>query len=353
MQQPLLVFDCERMRYPNTGLYHFCWHLANALPAHLPQGSELGLYLAPGTENIFAGRHTVVPHHPWHRFYLKPAHQAVLWHCTHQGSHYMPRKGTCKTVLTVHDLNFLYDDRKSDAKKNRYLRGVNGILKKADVIVAISEYVKQDLLRHTNAHPDKISVIYNGCNINETLEPQAPAQQPPAPFLFTIGTIVDKKNFHVLPGMLAHTDLHLVIAGIVQSEGYQQKIMAAAKEAGVENRIHFTGAISEAEKYWYLQHCAAFVFPSLSEGFGLPVIEAMHFGKPALLSRATSLPEVGGTEAWYFDSFEPVHMGEVVEQALAEVQVNGKPTAIRQWAARYSWAAAAKAYGDLYRQLLA
>jgi glycosyltransferase involved in cell wall biosynthesis len=132
----------------------------------------------------------------------------------------------------------------------------------------------------------------------------------------------------------------------------KNKIIEEAKRLGVADRIFFAGPVSEAEKYWYLQQCAAFVFPSLSEGFGLPVIEAMHFGKPVLLSRATSLPEIGGSAAYYFDSFEPAHMSGLAAKAVQDVARNGKEAAIQQWAAQFSWEAAAREYCALYSRLL-
>jgi glycosyltransferase involved in cell wall biosynthesis len=352
MQQPLIVLDCERMRHLNTGLYHYCWHLARTIPHYIQNQHRLGIYLPQNAIAAFGCPVPVIPHRFWHRVYLQPAYKAALWHSTHQGSSYFPAGAACKIVMTVHDLNFLYDARKSAAKQARYLRLVNKKLHRADAIVAISEYVRQDLLRHTAADPAKISIIYNGCNIQNDLKPTSPAQVPEGPFYFTIGTIIDKKNFHVLPGLLVQNDVRLVIAGIVQSETYKNKIIEEAKRLGVADRIFFAGPVSEAEKYWYLQQCAAFVFPSLSEGFGLPVIEAMHFGKPVLLSRATSLPEIGGSAAYYFDSFEPAHMSGLAAKAVQDVARNGKEAAIQQWAAQFSWEAAAREYCALYSRLL-
>lgn len=352
MQQPLVVLDCERMRHPNTGLFHFCWHLAETIPHHLPSGYRFKLYLPKHVDAGFDKGLSVVAQQLWHKLYLQPANSASLWHCTNQLSDYFPFSSRCKVVLNVHDLNFLYDANKSAAKKNRYLKQVNAKLKRADAIVAISEYVRQDLLKHTGAAPEKISVVYNGCNINQALVPVRPAQVPAAPFFFTIGTIVDKKNFHVLPGILTGNDYYLVIAGIAQSEGYKNRIVEAARKLGVADRIIFTGPVSEAEKYWYLQQCAAFVFPSLSEGFGLPVIEAMYFGKPALLSRATSLPEIGGAYAYYFESFEPAHMSRLAAEAIHDVHINNKAAAIQNWASRFNWEEAAATYSRIYQNLL-
>ncbi len=352
MQPPLIALDCERMRHPNTGLYHFCWHLARALQRQLPAQYGMALYLPANLGPGVANGLPLLPQHFWHRWQAHPARHTALWHCTNQGSAYFPYTAKCKIVLNVHDLNFLYDEQKSGTKKQGYLQRLQKKLQRADAVVAISEYVKQDLLRHTSVQPDKLSVIYNGCNIDQSGVPQAPAQLPPQPFIFTIGTITDKKNFHVLPRMLQGNDLHLVIAGVVQSEAYKAKIIAEATRYGVAHRITWAGPIAEAQKWWYLQHCAAFVFPSLSEGFGLPVIEAMYFGKPVVLSGATSLPEVGGPHAYYFDDFDGAKMSARVTHAVNDVAQHNKARLIQAWAARFDWARAAASYVALYEHLL-
>ena len=180
---------------------------------------------------------------------------------------------------------------------------------------------------------------------------QKPTNITDQPFLYTIGTIAEKKNFHVLPALLVHNNYLLIISGITQSQTYKDKIIATAKSFGVADRVVFTGAISEAEKYWYYQHCKAFVFPSLAEGFGLPVIEAMHFGKPVILSTHTSLPEVGGEHAYYFQNFEPASMQQTLLNSLAHYQQQNSQALIKVWANTFTWQEAAIQYLNIYRSL--
>ncbi|HVF97019.1 MAG TPA: glycosyltransferase, partial [Flavisolibacter sp.] len=139
--------------------------------------------------------------------------------------------------------------------------------------------------------------------------------------------------------------------GIVQDEDYLQKIKAKAEELGVAHRVHFAGTVSEAEKYWWLQNCALFLFPSLAEGFGLPVIEAMYFGRPVLLSNKTSLPEIGGTHASYLQSFEDNHLSEMCAKTIAAFTPE-KSRNMQAWAKRFSWEAAAEAYWKIYKHVL-
>jgi glycosyltransferase involved in cell wall biosynthesis len=119
----------------------------------------------------------------------------------------------------------------------------------------------------------------------------------------------------------------------------------------VPDRIIFTGPISENDKKWYLSNCTAFVFPSIAEGFGLPVIEAMYYGKPVILSRCTSLPEIGGDCAYYFDNFDPAHMQEVLVKSLDHYNKTKPREKIKARAKFFSWERAAMEYLNLYRSL--
>jgi glycosyltransferase involved in cell wall biosynthesis len=116
--------------------------------------------------------------------------------------------------------------------------------------------------------------------------------------------------------------------------------------------VEFHLGIDDAQKAWAYGACSAFLFPSLTEGFGLPPIEAMHFGKPVFLSRLTCLPEIGGDAADYFDSFDGPAMRTVVEAGLARAAAPGRAEAIRAHAAQFDWDRAADGYSALYERLL-
>jgi glycosyltransferase involved in cell wall biosynthesis len=117
--------------------------------------------------------------------------------------------------------------------------------------------------------------------------------------------------------------------------------------------VQFVLGIDDAQKTWAYAHCAGFLFPSLAEGFGLPPIEAMHFGKPVFLARRTCLPEIGGDAAYYFDDFAPAAMRAVVEGGLARGAGPARAEAVRQHAAQFDWDRCAARYLALYRRLLA
>lgn len=349
-----ILFDCERMKYPHTGLYHFCKQLGQALAlAKHPLSDRLSFYIRASEQGLFGEKAHYLRQHSLHKFVLPDLSRYAVWHATYQGTMYYPLHKKIRIVLTIHDLNFMHEENRPAHKKERELKKLQQKIDRADAIVAISHFVKEDICRHMNLRGKEISVIYNGCNIHASTVPQQPVQLPPGGFIFSIGTITEKKNFHVLPSLLVDNDVYLVVAGTIQQNEYLEKIKAEAAKLGVADRVLITGPVTEAEKYWYLQHCTAFVFPSLMEGFGLPVIEAMSFGKPVFLSARTSLPEIGGDQAFYFEQFDPASMQSVFQQGMQAFASGAmQADALRQRAAYFSWQNAALQYLSLYERLL-
>ncbi len=346
-----VIVDCERMKYPFTGLYYYCLHLAKSLEHTKNKDREICFYTRPQTKEVFE-KECTVDQRSIHKFLLPSLSRFSIWHSTFQGTMYYPWRRKIKVVLTVHDLNFLYDDSKTGAKKEKYIKQLAAKIKRADHVVAISNFVLQDIKNHISLAEKACSVIYNGCTIDEIEDPVPPAIAPTVPFIFTIGTIVDKKNFHVLPALLQQNNYQLLIAGVTNSEEYKAKIIETAKSLGVENRLVFTGPVSENDKQWYIKNCVAFVFPSIAEGFGLPVIEAMYFGKPILLSTHTSLPEIGADAAYYFNNFDPAHMQEVLTTSLQHFHSNNRMKEVKQRAMLFDWKKSAEQYHAVYNSLL-
>lgn len=347
-----IILDCERMKYPHTGLFHFCHQLGLSLK-ELTINTETEItYYIPEKEKVrFGNESAVMVQNAMHKFLMPSLKGYQIWHSTFQGTNYFPASQKIKKVLTVHDLNFMYDENKSLNKKNRALRKLEQKIKMADAVVTISNFVLNDLKQHIAFDYTKAHVIYNGCNFSEYSQPKAPQHSPLSPFLYTIGTITEKKNFHVLPALLKTFDGLLIISGITQNEAYKEKIIKEARRHHVEDRLVFTGPITEGEKMWYMQHCEAFVFPSISEGFGLPVVEAMYLGTPVILSRYTSLPEIGGDAAFYFDSFEPEVIGGVLINCLSQNKRSILKTDLINRANQFNWKDASIQYLKLYNSL--
>jgi glycosyltransferase involved in cell wall biosynthesis len=277
-----------------------------------------------------------------------------VWHAIHQDSPYAPgKKHKTKYILTIHDLNFLKE--KSDSKAKRKLAALQKKVDRADYLTFISEFSKQEAQSKLNLGNRPLRVIYNGVNKGVQPSETRPKFLPQGDFIFSVGTILKKKNFHVLVNFIKKSPiLKLVIVG--HNKGpYAEELMAIILKANLENRVFLPGTVDDKTKAYLYQNCKAFCFPSLYEGFGMPVIEAMHYGKPIFLSNKTSLPEIGKDHAFYWDNFEPEYMANTFQKGLISFN-RDRETSIEEqqaYASQYTWERNVKAYIEVYREVLA
>ena len=144
----------------------------------------------------------------------------------------------------------------------------------------------------------------------------------------------------------------MVIAGRLDDPDYVKSLNEEADQNGTGSRLKILGPINESEKAWYLENCLAYMQPSFAEGFGLPVVEAMHFGKPLFLSNLTSLPEIGGDVAFYFNSFSPHHMQDVFKAGMQKFEINGMASLIKERGEQFGWSTSAGKYLKVYQSLI-
>jgi len=353
---PSLFIDTERMRDLNSGLGQVCLHLGQELVRQRPDRWRITFLVPKGKSGIFGNSVNYVEA-SWQRK-LGISGRYDVWHCLHQDSSYLPfplLNGSAKLVLTIHDLNFLERSDYSATKKAQKLARLQRKVDGATAITTISNYTAQVVNGHLRIPPSKpIQVIPNGIAVNPA---DAPAERPASlpdlldqvPFFLFLGVIHPKKNVHtLLPLLEAFPDYQLVLAG-PDGHSYAQHIREQAQKLAVTDRLIMPGAVDEAAKLWLYAHCEAFLFPSLSEGFGLPVAEAMTFGKPVFSSNLTSLPEVGGREAYYFENFEPESMAKIIHDGLHDFAQNPlRAERMKKRAAAYSWSMVASRYWEVY-----
>lgn len=350
---PRVVFDCERMKYPNNGLYSYCKQLGAALLRMKPKlDCELAFYVPQKAKEIFGEREKYIIQNHIHKFFPKYVHDYNVWHCTFQGSNYFPAKRMgAKIVATIHDFNFLHEGI-SKEQQQKHRKKMQQLINRADRIVAISNFVKKDIIEEFNINDKKVTVIYHGHNKPASTEFIKPEGSYNKPFFFALGTINPKKNFHVLPAMLLKNEYELVIAGGAYEADYRASIIETAQKLGVADRVKIIDAVDDKEKYWLYKNCAAFCLPSLSEGFGAPVLEAMQFGTPVILSNNTSLPEIGGPHAYYFSAFDTDAVNQTALDFLNTVTTPDKRQRLIDWATQFNWDNAANKYWNLYENIL-
>lgn len=270
-----------------------------------------------------------------------------LWHSLHQHNPFRPPLSTRRYVASVADLNHLYDPDPRFVLKSR--RRLDGIYGRADSFITISRFVKGDLER-TYGTAKPVTAIPIGVRDFTGQAAEAPADAPAPGFLFHLSRMSTLKNVDSLLAMMQRLpDERLVLAGA--RSGASLQTQERARALGLAN-VRFLFDVSTAEKAWLFQHCRAFLFPSLAEGFGLPPVEALQFGKPVFLSTLTSLPEVGGDVAFYWPDFAPEAMAAVLQQGLRGWNATVDGPRAQQWARRFTWDACADAHVAEYLKLL-
>lgn len=301
-------------------------------------GDKVG-YIKMKTKKVFFKRKHVLEEPP----------RIDLLHLTHQ--RVKLKQSAPSVLMTVHDANFFHNDisRFRIWKKARRMRIQ---LKRATHLSFISHFSEQDIKSHFNISvPSR--VIYNGVTDLSACKGMMPGIELPKRYFLHISRLAPKKNVHLLVKMMKHMPgENLVLAGKGRTK-YENKLKRLIAAEGLGN-VYMTGHVSMEEKAALLDGCEALLFPSKSEGFGLPVAEAMCFGKPVFITRLTSLPEVGGEEAYYFDKLEPGQMAATVDSGMANFKkdMDGKSRRIKEHAATFNWKKTAAEFISYYIEIL-
>ncbi|MDP4239388.1 MAG: glycosyltransferase family 1 protein [Bacteroidota bacterium] len=321
MKKKILV-DLSILKHINCGLGQVALNYGKYFEQHYSAGENYDLYLLvpPKMIGAFGTEVNYISSTWWRKHFPFLIPKFDVWHSIHQLSRFRPVYSETKVVLTIHDFNFLYE--KGQEKSQKYLKKIQRKIDRADKVICISNFSKAETERFANLRNKKVEVIYNGVEYFDSSN----AKQPDfvlrgKPFFFSIGQIKRKKNFHVLlPLMKEFPDYELYLAG-KSGTTYGEEIRATIESENITN-VHLVGQITNGERIWLYKNCVALLFPSLFEGFGLPVIEAMYFGKPVFTTEKTSLKEIGGGLTYIWDNFEVNYMKEVLEKNMAEFQLS-------------------------------
>jgi glycosyltransferase involved in cell wall biosynthesis len=347
MKKKILIC-LDRLKYPYSGLGRVSEDFSTAIQNNTTFDYY---YLVPDGVYHFLPKKKTIRFSLLKRISSHYMRKFDLVHIPHQLPSY-PINQAKKKVITIHDLNFLYT--KNESKRQKYKTKVERIIKQADAIVFISKFTQQDCYKNL-AIPSGITtkVIYNG--VSDLLPPsEKPLWCPDSSFLFSIGVMLDKKNFHVLLPFIKQLPKHikLIIAGDKNTK-YGQDIQSQINDLALTDRVILPGTITEAQKSYLYHHCDAFVFPSIAEGFGLPVIEAMLAGKAVFCSNKTSLYEIGAQFAYFWDHFDPIYMAEVFNKGLKHFNADENRKQNQMvYAKTFTWEKNANDYMHLYNELL-
>lgn len=228
-----------------------------------------------------------------------------------------------KTVVTMHDAIFVrYPELYSPTYRWLFTQKVRYACQVADLIIAISEQTKRDLIEFFHADENKIRVVYQGCS-NIFRRPIAEEQiaivqkkyDLPENYLLDVGAIEPRKNLHNLIRAIAEANIDLPLVAIGGHSKYADEAAVLAKQLGVRLLQHHQIPFADFPAIY--KGAQVLCYPSIFEGFGIPILEAMCVGTPVLTSTGSCFAETGGDAALYADPTNPEHIGEQLRHILS------------------------------------
>lgn len=265
-----------------------------------------------------------------------------------------------RSITTIHDLTTarFRNPAKNwlifSLKQMVYKWVIKRVARKSERLIVPSRFVKTDAAQYAKIKPDKITVVYEAADkIAAEAEPikQLEDQQ----FIMYVGRPQPHKNLDRLVEAFdslrqSHPKLKLVLVG--KNDVLYERLKRKVQKKAISGVI-FTGFVSEGQLRWLYENTAAYVFPSLSEGFGLPGLEAMAHGAPVVSSDATCLPEIYGGAAHYFNPLDTSDMAAKIKEVLSDNKLRDELIASgKRQAAKYSWRKTAEQTLVLYEKAL-
>jgi glycosyltransferase involved in cell wall biosynthesis len=341
----LIGFDAKRYFLNRTGLGNYARNTVRALEKFHPE-NQYFLYTPKTGENSHLPGSKTIVRTPgseqgrlgsalWRTFSLSRIIKKDNLDIYHGLSHELPlgiKKAGCRTAVTVHDLIFmrmpgLYSPIDARIYKKKYKRSCHA----ADVVVAISKSTKNDLLEFFHIPEEKIRVAYQSCDpifFNKSgpkeLDKTRQKYSLPGEFILYLGSLVPRKNIHNLIHALGSMGKKnapcLILAGQGKKD-YIRQAMHIARQNKIEDNIRHLPGIPSSDLPCLYQAAQLFIYPSVYEGFGIPVLEALASGTPVITSDNSCLREAGGPGSRYIDPSSPEDMARAISEILEDGQL--------------------------------
>lgn len=341
----IIGYDAKRMFCNRRGLGNYSRDLIRILSEFYPENTyhlytpEIKLKVETNILNtaIFKpqGVYSALPHSFWRTYGLKNETLKNGDQIFHGLSQELPvgiQKTNVKKIITFHDAIFIRFPELYDPFYRRIItHKTRNACQYADKIIAISEQSKRDAIQFFDADEKKIEVIYQGCNNIFRQKISASEKDNvrkkynlPLEFLLYVGAIEKRKNIETLLRAIhvLTSDISLVIVG--RETSYSKVIRQLSKSLNLDRRIIFLNNISTNELPAIYQLAKIFIFPSIFEGFGIPILEALCSGIPVISSKGSCFEETGGTHSLYFDSQNHYELAEVIQKILLDKSLQKK-----------------------------
>ena len=336
-------FDAKRFFNNFTGLGNYSRFVIRALSAHAPE-NEYFLFTPtiknhPELNTILSSQNLRIISPPivsgfigaiWRTWGISKSRHAKALDIYHGLSQELPLNfpSNVKKVVTVHDLIFIrYPHLYKSIDAAIYKSKVKYACSHADKIIAISHQTKDDLIHFLNADADKIDVVYQGPHPDfnkvfsvEQITAIKTKYGLPRQYILSVGTIEERKNVLLVVKALAllpvDLRMHVIIVG--RQTGYQRRIVDEAAKLRVSQWLLFLHNVSFADLPAIYQGAEVFVYPSIFEGFGIPIVEALQSSVPVIASTGSCLHEAGGPETIYVNPDDEQEMCDRLKAVFSD-----------------------------------
>ena len=261
----------------------------------------------------------------------------------------LPESAPALSVATFHDLFVLTSEYSTADFRQRFAAQARHAASRAARVIAVSEFTRQQVVSLLGAAPEKVHVVYHGTRVL----PRAAGTIQREKIILNVGAIQKRKNITRLVEAFESVDDSWRLA-LVGSSGYGAgEILARIERSPARSRITVTGYVTpEILADWYAR-AMVFAFPSLDEGFGMPVLEAMASGIPVLTSNRSALPEVAGEAAVLVNPEDSESLADALRTLTERTELREKLAQLGvEQARRFTWEKAVRATWDIYQELL-
>jgi glycosyltransferase involved in cell wall biosynthesis len=345
MDRMRIGFDAKRAFFNASGLGNYSRNLLRALSSHFPD-NEYFLYTPSGSTSLFNySKQKFIVKEPegflnnsfksyWRSFSLAKQVKRDKLDIYHGLSHELPyniQKTGIKTVVTIHDLIFLrFPDLYKAFDRSIYKKKFKYACEIADLIIAISKQTANDIKQFFGIDESRIKVIYQGCNpvfrkeLNNNERSQIINKYGfPESYILYVGTIEERKNLLAVLKAMNTGKIKLPLVVIGRKTSYYKEVKKYVDSNKVKE-IYFLESIVNEDLPAIYQQAELFVYPSVFEGFGIPVIESLYSKTPVITSKNGCFPEAGGPSSMYIDPHNVEELAETIKKVIGDHELRRK-----------------------------
>ncbi|MCG9791094.1 glycosyltransferase family 4 protein [Flavobacterium algicola] len=335
-------FEAKRVFHNKTGLGNYSRDLIRILSQYSsknsyflynPKSSSANLF-EPNEQNVFEKKPKTAFYTRFYNLWRQKgiindllADRITLFHGLSGEIPIGLKKNKITSVVTIHDLIFMHYPHLYSFfdRKIHYLK-FKKAAKNADKIIAISEQTKEDIIRFLNVDSSKVTVIYQGCHAafkteytNAEKDLVLKKYNLPENYILNVGTIEERKNAFTIVKAIKNIDTTLIIIG--RETKYTTIIKKYLKDNNIENKVIFLTGLTTKELAITYQLASIFIYPSIFEGFGIPIIEALYSKTPVITNKFGVFPEAGGPDSIYIDPNDVAEMEKEIKSLLNDTQL--------------------------------